>query len=191
MLYPCKYPLADRSVYFFSTENEKRLGRIVRAKYETDYFIIDKFPMELRPFYTMPDPEDPVSHPFRVSPYLYAHMPSSDAVELIRLLHARGGNPVRRSAYPRAPAARRENAQQGRRPRLNERLPRRLPDGLRTSRGRRYRPRACPDALPEAQQHPPRNALPSGPEEARAVSSPRREFVGKMGCEECAKTRRI
>lgn len=42
-----------------NTENEKRLGRIVRAKYDTDYFIIDKFPMELRPFYTMPDPNDP------------------------------------------------------------------------------------------------------------------------------------
>lgn len=45
-----------------STENEKRLGRIVRAKYDTDYFIIDKFPLALRPFYTMPDPEDPVSN---------------------------------------------------------------------------------------------------------------------------------
>ena len=43
-----------------STTNEKRLGRIVREKYDTDYFIIDKFPMELRPFYTMPDPSDPV-----------------------------------------------------------------------------------------------------------------------------------
>lgn len=43
-----------------STPSEKRLGRIVREKYETDYFIIDKFPMGLRPFYTMPDPEDPV-----------------------------------------------------------------------------------------------------------------------------------
>ncbi|KAG7099271.1 hypothetical protein E1B28_001131 [Marasmius oreades] len=42
-----------------NTENEKRLGRIVKAKYDTDYFIIDKFPIELRPFYTMPDPEDP------------------------------------------------------------------------------------------------------------------------------------
>ncbi|KAE9411062.1 aspartate-tRNA ligase [Gymnopus androsaceus JB14] len=42
-----------------NTENEKKLGRIVRAKYETDYYIIDKFPMELRPFYTMPDPNDP------------------------------------------------------------------------------------------------------------------------------------
>ncbi|RPD63010.1 aspartate-tRNA ligase [Lentinus tigrinus ALCF2SS1-6] len=41
------------------TTNEKRLGRIVRAKYDTDYYIIDKFPMALRPFYTMPDPEDP------------------------------------------------------------------------------------------------------------------------------------
>lgn len=49
------------SSFLRSTENEKRLGRIVKAKYDTDYFIIDKFPLELRPFYTMPDPEDPVS----------------------------------------------------------------------------------------------------------------------------------
>ncbi|TDL20556.1 aspartate-tRNA ligase [Rickenella mellea] len=41
------------------TTNEKRLGRIVRNKYETDFFIIDKFPIHLRPFYTMPDPIDP------------------------------------------------------------------------------------------------------------------------------------
>jgi hypothetical protein len=45
---------------YISTENEKRLGRIVKAKYDTDYFIIDKFPMDLRPFYTMPDPNKPV-----------------------------------------------------------------------------------------------------------------------------------
>jgi len=42
-----------------NTENEKRLGRIIKAKYDIDYYIIDKFPMALRPFYTMPDPEDP------------------------------------------------------------------------------------------------------------------------------------
>ncbi|KAJ7070978.1 hypothetical protein C8F01DRAFT_1108564 [Mycena amicta] len=42
-----------------NTENERRLGRLVKAKYHTDYFIIDKFPLALRPFYTMPDPEDP------------------------------------------------------------------------------------------------------------------------------------
>ena len=52
-----------------STTNEKRLGRIIRAKYDTDYFIIDKFPMALRPFYTMPDPEDPVR---TASPYSFA-----------------------------------------------------------------------------------------------------------------------
>jgi len=50
----------DRAVLDdINTENEKRLGRLVKAKYDTDYFIIDKFPMELRPFYTMPDPSNP------------------------------------------------------------------------------------------------------------------------------------
>lgn len=49
-----------------STKNEKRLGKIVKTKYDTDYFIIDKFPLALRPFYTMPDPEDPVG-PFFLS----------------------------------------------------------------------------------------------------------------------------
>ncbi|KAH8119816.1 aspartyl-tRNA synthetase [Phellopilus nigrolimitatus] len=52
----------DRSVLDdINTENEKRLGRVVKKKYDTDYFIVDKFPMALRPFYTMPDPSDPKS----------------------------------------------------------------------------------------------------------------------------------
>lgn len=42
-----------------STENEKRLGKLVRAKYDTDYYRLDKFPESARPFYTMPDPDDP------------------------------------------------------------------------------------------------------------------------------------
>ncbi|SCW04405.1 LAFE_0H12794g1_1 [Lachancea fermentati] len=42
-----------------STENEKFLGGLVREKYDTDFYILDKFPLEVRPFYTMPDPEDP------------------------------------------------------------------------------------------------------------------------------------
>ncbi|KAF9015195.1 aspartate-tRNA ligase [Cyathus striatus] len=42
-----------------NTENEKKLGTIIKAKYDIDYYIIDKFPMALRPFYTMPDPENP------------------------------------------------------------------------------------------------------------------------------------
>ncbi|KAH8061812.1 hypothetical protein JL722_3766 [Aureococcus anophagefferens] len=40
-----------------STENEKTLGDIVKAKYGTDFFIMDKYPLSIRPFYTMPDPE--------------------------------------------------------------------------------------------------------------------------------------
>lgn len=38
----------------------------MKKKYDTDYFIIDKFPVELRPFYTMPDPNDPVSRLLRL-----------------------------------------------------------------------------------------------------------------------------
>jgi aspartyl-tRNA synthetase len=42
-----------------STENEKKLGDIVKQKYGTDFFFLDKFPLAVRPFYTMPDPNDP------------------------------------------------------------------------------------------------------------------------------------
>lgn len=42
-----------------STPNEKLLGRLVKAKYDTDFFILDKFPLAVRPFYTMPDPSNP------------------------------------------------------------------------------------------------------------------------------------
>lgn len=42
-----------------STPVEKLLGRLVKAKYDTDFYILDKFPLAVRPFYTMPDPQDP------------------------------------------------------------------------------------------------------------------------------------
>lgn len=44
----------------FDTTTEKLLGRLVKEKYHTDFFILDKFPLHIRPFYTMPDAEDPV-----------------------------------------------------------------------------------------------------------------------------------
>lgn len=44
-----------------STPNEKLLGRLVKAKYDTDFYILDKFPLAIRPFYTMPDPKNAVS----------------------------------------------------------------------------------------------------------------------------------
>jgi aspartyl/asparaginyl-tRNA synthetase len=64
-------PLQD-----LSTRAEQTLGRLVREKYHTDYYILgkqdssdcttarsntiptDKFPASARPFYTMPDPEN-------------------------------------------------------------------------------------------------------------------------------------
>ncbi|XP_076057134.1 aspartyl-tRNA synthetase isoform X1 [Oratosquilla oratoria] len=42
-----------------STPNEKLLGRLVKAKYDTDFYIMDKYPLAVRPFYTMPDAENP------------------------------------------------------------------------------------------------------------------------------------
>lgn len=41
-----------------STETERTLGKLVRDKYQTDFFMLDKFPLDIRPFYTMPDPTD-------------------------------------------------------------------------------------------------------------------------------------
>jgi aspartyl-tRNA synthetase len=42
-----------------STVNEKKLGNIVKEKYGTDFFFMDKYPLAVRPFYTMPDPNNP------------------------------------------------------------------------------------------------------------------------------------
>lgn len=67
-----------------STPDEKLLGKLVKAKvnfvlwtsyhifitiikitflfqYDTDFYILDKYPLAIRPFYTMPDPNNPVS----------------------------------------------------------------------------------------------------------------------------------
>ncbi|WP_339044447.1 aspartate--tRNA(Asn) ligase [Cardinium endosymbiont of Tipula unca] len=42
----------------FSTEDEKLLGSIVKEKYETDLYVVTKYPSSVRPFYTMPDLKD-------------------------------------------------------------------------------------------------------------------------------------
>lgn len=42
-----------------STEKERRLGQLVKAQYGTDFFGLDKFPLAVRPFYTMADPDMP------------------------------------------------------------------------------------------------------------------------------------
>ncbi|MCP9259240.1 Aspartate--tRNA ligase, cytoplasmic [Dirofilaria immitis] len=42
-----------------STPVEKFLGRLVKEKYQTDFYILDRYPLAIRPFYTMPDANDP------------------------------------------------------------------------------------------------------------------------------------
>lgn len=42
-----------------TTENERKLGQIVKDKYHTDFYVLDKFPLAVRPFYTMDDPTNP------------------------------------------------------------------------------------------------------------------------------------
>jgi len=42
-----------------TTEQEKALGRIVKEKYDTDFYMMDKYPLAARPFYTMPCPMNP------------------------------------------------------------------------------------------------------------------------------------
>jgi len=41
------------------TEDEKLLGSVVADQFGQDFYIIDKFPAAVRPFYTMPDPVNP------------------------------------------------------------------------------------------------------------------------------------
>jgi len=41
-----------------SNENEHHLGELVKKKYDTDIFLIIKYPLSVRPFYTMPCPDD-------------------------------------------------------------------------------------------------------------------------------------
>lgn len=57
MLREAGYELGDTDD--LTTEQEKALGKIVREKYNTDFYILDKFPLAIRPFYTMPCPENP------------------------------------------------------------------------------------------------------------------------------------
>lgn len=47
-------PLQD-----LSTETEKALGKLVKEKYDTDFYMLYGYPVNARPFYTMIDPNDP------------------------------------------------------------------------------------------------------------------------------------
>jgi hypothetical protein len=124
-----------------STAHEKMLGALVREKYQTDYFILDKFPLAIRPFYTMPDAKDPVrrlaslplvrrqSFTHKLSKPTFPLLPRASAIELlqlVRLLHARRGDPLGSSANPRRRPPLPEDEGEGRRARLHEGVRRRL-----------------------------------------------------------------
>ena len=56
--------LQDSGVAFvsgedFTTAQEKALGALVKERYGTDFFMMDRYPSAIRPFYTMPCPDDP------------------------------------------------------------------------------------------------------------------------------------
>ncbi|KAL5700072.1 aspartate--tRNA ligase [Ranunculus cassubicifolius] len=48
-------PLGD-----LNTETERKLGQLVKEKYETDFYILHRYPLAARPFYTMPCEDDPL-----------------------------------------------------------------------------------------------------------------------------------
>lgn len=51
---PREDPMAD-----LSSEEERLLGRIVKEKYGSDLFFVDRYPSTVRPFYTMPSRDQP------------------------------------------------------------------------------------------------------------------------------------
>lgn len=52
--YPDIDPMDD-----LSTELERSLGKLIKQKYDTDFYIIHRYPLGVRPFYTMPCADDP------------------------------------------------------------------------------------------------------------------------------------
>ncbi|XP_057546833.1 aspartate--tRNA ligase 2, cytoplasmic [Amaranthus tricolor] len=43
-----------------NTETERKLGELVRDKYDTEFYILHRYPLAVRPFYTMPCYDDPL-----------------------------------------------------------------------------------------------------------------------------------
>ncbi|PKA65826.1 Asparagine--tRNA ligase, chloroplastic/mitochondrial [Apostasia shenzhenica] len=48
-------PLGD-----LNTEAERKLGRLVLEKYDTEFYVLHRYPLAVRPFYTMPCPDNPL-----------------------------------------------------------------------------------------------------------------------------------
>ena len=163
------------------TEDEKLLGEIVAEVHGQDFYIIDKFPSNVRPFYTMPDPVDPnfsnsyasgrASDP-AAGPRLLLTPPHPIPPSLqVRHLHPRRGGHLGRPADPRpadAAGARRGDGA-ARRPHADPGVRRLVQVRRLPPRRRRHRVGARRDALPRPPQHPQVVDVPARPAPADAV----------------------
>lgn len=93
----------------------------------------DKFPLAVRPFYTMPDPDDPVRASAFGPSTLAADALMTAVLQLFRHLSPRRGDPLWGSTYTHRSHAREAYGRDWRRPRHDEGLRQRVPLGLPTS----------------------------------------------------------
>ncbi|WEW60561.1 aspartyl/asparaginyl-tRNA synthetase [Emydomyces testavorans] len=82
-----------------TTAMEKQLGRIIREKHDTDFYVLDKFPSAVRPFYTKACPDDPTfsnSYDFfmRGEEIMSGAQRINDVEELEEAMKARGLDPM-------------------------------------------------------------------------------------------------
>jgi len=158
-----------------SGADELLLGKLVKEQHGVDFFVIDRYPATIRPFYTMLDPADEAlsnSYDFFLrgqeicSGAQRVHDPALLRAQCLSVCFFDGARP--HQCVPQAP--REGFGPRGARP-LG--LAQGLPAGLRprraAARGLRLRPGARRVPVPRAGQHPPRVALPAGPEAVRAV----------------------
>ncbi len=76
-IYTCMYVCVCRCVLSdcMSKIQELKLGELVRAKFDTDFFMLDRYPAGARPFYTMPCPgQNHVYSPVCVCIYIYIYI---------------------------------------------------------------------------------------------------------------------
>jgi nondiscriminating aspartyl-tRNA synthetase len=82
-----------------TTAQEKRLGELIREKYNTDFYVLDEFPMSVRPFYTKVCPHDKNlsnSYDFfmRGEEIMSGAQRINDAEELVASMKAKGADPT-------------------------------------------------------------------------------------------------
>nr|OQO23386.1 hypothetical protein B0A51_12809 [Rachicladosporium sp. CCFEE 5018] len=86
------------------TRDEIQLGRVIKEKLGTDYYVLDKFPASARPFYAMPDPHNPgLTNSFdifcRGQEILSGGQRIHDAAELIKKMEALKMDPKSMEEY--------------------------------------------------------------------------------------------